>query len=63
MSSGNSPFEQEIQPQVRPETIRQLRRSGIDDRVIMEIIRKKPIEIKTPRKGQRGVQVAKKSIR
>ena len=41
MSSGNnSPFEQEIQnvaPQVRPEAISSLKRSGFEDRFIMDI--------------------------
>ena len=40
MSSGNSPFEQEIQnvaPQVRPEAIRSLKRSGFEDRFVMDI--------------------------
>ena len=47
MSSGNSPFEQEIQPQVRPEPIRRLKSSGVEDRVIKEIIEKNAVKTKT----------------
>ena len=50
MSSGNSPFEQEIQnvaPQVRPEPIRHLKRSGIENRVIVEIIETKTVKTDT----------------
>ena len=48
MSSGNnSPFEQEIQnvaPQVRPEPIRSLKRSGFEDRFITDIIGKSHVK-------------------
>ena len=51
MSSGNSPFEQEIQnvaPQVRPEAIRSLKRSGFEDRfIITDVIEKSHVKTET----------------